>query len=126
MDATTFRTNFPEFADVVRYADAQVNFQLGLAAKCLSVERWDTLLDHGLSLFTAHHLVLARACLDAAAVNGTLGESGLVSQESVGEVSMSFDTKSASLENAGHWNQTHYGRQYLQLARMLGVGCIQL
>lgn len=123
MDASTFRSDFPEFSDSTAYPDAQVSYWLGIGSKMLRLDAWDELLGHGLELFTAHHLVLARQNAKAAAKGVVAGaNSGPQSSKSVDRVSASYDTHSASIEGAGHWNLTTYGTQFIQLARMVGIG----
>lgn len=127
MNAATFRADFPEFADEAKYPDALINLWLGIGAKRLPEDRWADLLDHGLGLFTAHHLVLARRNADAAAKGGAPGAAaGILSSKSVGPASASYDTGSAALEGGGHWNLTAYGTQFLALAQLVGAGGIQL
>lgn len=124
----SFRANFPEFADAAIYPDATVSYWLGIGIKMLRPDRWGDLLDHGLELFTAHHIALARQAVQAAASGGTPGaNTGVVTSEAVDKVSVSYDAGSTTLDTgAGHWNATMYGVQFLQLARMAGSGGWQL
>lgn len=124
----SFRANFPEFADAAMYPDATVNYWLGIGARMLRPDRWVDLLDHGLELFTAHHIALARQAVEAAAAGGVPGSNtGVVTSEAVDKVSASYDAGSTTLDSgAGHWNATVYGVQFLQLVRMAGSGGWQL
>lgn len=124
----SFRANFPEFADAAIYPDATVNYWLGIGARMLRADRWVDLLDHGLELFTAHHIALARQAVEAAAAGGVPGSNtGVVTSEAVDKVSASYDAGSTTLDSgAGHWNATVYGVQFLQLVRMAGSGGWQL
>lgn len=127
MDAATFRTDFPEFADATAYPDAAVNFQINLATLRMPEDRWQDLLPYGIELFTAHYLAVARKNIQTASAGGVPGGGmGVVNSKTVDKVSVSYDTALASLEGGGHWNLTSYGVQYLQLARMIGAGGIQL
>jgi len=127
MDAATFRADLPEFASTVTYPDAQVNFYLGLGQKLLPADRWDDLLDYGLELFVAHNLVLSAQNVRAATSGGMPGVSiGVTSGKTVDKVSVTYDTQAAMLPDAGHWALTTYGIRFLQLARMVGAGGIQL
>ena len=127
MDAATFRQHFPEFADAARYPDAQVQFWAGIGERMLNADRWAELLDHGLELFTAHHLVLAQQNQQAAATGAAPGAStGAIAGKTIDKVGVTYDTASAALEGAGHWNLTTYGTQYLQLSQMMGAGGLQL
>jgi hypothetical protein len=122
VDAVKFRADFPEFADTATYPDSMVAFWLSFALRMLPADRWADLIDHGVELMTAHQLALA-----ARAGKGAPGAI-LAPQtaKSVDKVSVSYDTGAVRLENAGHWAGTSYGMQFLQLARMIGAGGMQL
>lgn len=127
MDLTTFRTNFPEFANTTTFPDAIFAVWSGIGAQVISQDRWGDLYDTAVYLFTAHNLVLAGGNVAEVAAGGLPGgKGGAQSQKSVGSVSVNYDTPSSMELNAGHWNQTIYGRQYIQLARLMGGGCRQL
>lgn len=121
IDAAAFRIAFPEFADDVRYPDSTVAIQIAIAGKRLNVDRWGDLLDHGCGLFVAHAVTLAdrnRKAPGAIAAPQTA--------KAVDKVSASYDTSAVSLVDGGYWNQTGYGVQFLQLARLIGMGGFQL
>lgn len=128
MDAAEFRSHFPEFASETTYPPAVLTFWSGIAEKLVIEERWDDLYDHGVELATAHYLSLAAGDQKQAAAGGTPGNAtqGAITSQSVGGVSVSFDTSSAMEKDAGHWNVTTYGRQFIFLARMIGMGGYQL
>lgn len=124
---SSFRIDFPAFTDTAAYPDASVAFWLGLASKSLSPDRWGELLDYGTELFVAHNLALDAQANKAAAAGGVPGvASGLTSSKTVDKVSVSYDTASAAIEGAGNWNLTTYGQRYVQLARLVGAGGVQL
>lgn len=125
---TSFRSNLTEFASTAIYPDTMVSYWLGIGVKMLRPERWGDLLDHGLELFTAHHIALARQAVESAAAGGVPGSNtGVVTSEAVDKVSVSYDAGSTTLgTGAGHWNATIYGVQFLQLTRMAGSGGWQL
>jgi hypothetical protein len=123
----SFRVNFPEFTDATAYPDARITYWIGIAGLRLNACRWSTLLDHGTELFVAHNLVLGRQAAMSAAGGGVPGQaSGPTSSETVDKVSVSYDTGAAAIEDGGAWNLTTYGVQFLQLARLIGAGGIQL
>lgn len=123
MDVDQFRANFPEFEDVVAYPTSLLNYWLSLGQKLLRADPWADVIDHGLCLFTAHHVALAKQAQRAAATGATPGAtSGVVSSKSVDRVSVSYDTTSASIAGQGHWNLTFYGIQFIQLVNMVGMG----
>jgi hypothetical protein len=125
--ATTFRTNFPAFADTAGYPDGAIAFWLGIAALQMNVPRWGQLLDFGTQLFIAHNLVLEKQAMDAVAAGGNPGtETGVVSSDSVDKASVAYDTSGAAALDAGHWNLTTYGMRYISLARKIGSGGMQL
>jgi hypothetical protein len=134
----SFRAHFPEFADTTRYSDATVGFWIGIGEKMLvpSTARWGELLDHGMDLFVAHHVVMAaqamaQASVGAAAPGATRApvpgtQIGVVTAKSIDRVSVSYDVSSSIEPNAGHWNMTIYGIQFIQLAKMVGSGGMQI
>lgn len=125
--AAIFRADFPEFANTTTFPDASVNFWISLAGKMMSAERWADLLDTGTELFVAHNIALQAKDAKAAAAGGVGGAtSGVVASKSVDKVSVSYDTGSATIAGGGAWNLTAYGVRYLQLARMVGAGAVQI
>lgn len=122
-----FRESMPMFADISLYPSAQFNFYLNMGKKLLPESRWDDLLDEGLTFYVAHYLTLYQRSMLASDVGGDAGQVvGNETSKSVDSVSKSMDVSSVSLTDAGHWNQTTFGIQFLQLARMIGAGGIQL
>ena len=122
-----FRQQFPEFRDPALYSDAVLGFWSGLAASQLNADRWGVLRDYGISMFVAHHLVLARRDEEAAAAGGLPGAvTGPQSSKSVDKVSVSYDTKAVALTDAGFWNLTTYGMRFYQMVRSIGAGGLQL
>lgn len=127
MDVAKFRNDFPEFADASRYTPTMLSFWSGIGEKLISADRWGDLFTQGLELFTAHNAVLAAGNKTAAASGSLPGQAGgVVQHKAVGSVNVNYDTAAAMELDAGHWNQTTYGRQYIRLARLLGQGCYQL
>lgn len=127
IDESSFRLNMPMFASVEDYPSAQFNFYLKLGVKLLPEQRWDDLLDDGYTFFVAHYLTLYARSMLMADLGGDVGKvAGNETSKSVDGVSKSMDVSSISLEDGGHWNQTTWGIQFLQLARMVGAGGVQL
>lgn len=127
MDITTFRQSFPEFSDATRYPDSLVTFWLGVVTRMLNPDRWADLLDIGLSLALAHHLVLAvrdQNTAQAGKVPGTV--LGMQTSKSVDTVSVSYDVGAVTNEGGGFWNMTSYGVRFLGMARLFGAGGVQL
>jgi hypothetical protein len=127
MNVDAFRLNFPEFSDVGDYPSSMITFWSNAGELLLSVERWGDIYNLGLSLFVAHNISLARENKNSAISGGATGQtSGATASKSVGSVSVSYDTAGSMEQSAGHWNQTSYGRQYIRLARNIGIVAIQL
>ena len=127
MDAAAFRTKFPEFPGYQTFTDGQITMWLDIGTKMLRAEAWGDLYDHGLSLFTAHHLTLSAQNAAASKVGGVPGATtGAVSGKAVDKVSVTYDTSAGIVLNAGHWNLSTYGIQFIQLARMMGAGGVQV
>lgn len=111
---STFRAHFPEFCDVAAFPDSMLTLWASVGEQRISAERFGGLYDHATELFVAHNLKLSVAA------------GGAVASKTVGSVSISYDTQGSMLKDAGHWNQTVYGRQFVQLMRLIGGGCVQL
>ena len=125
--AASLRAALPELVDATVYPDATIGFYIGLSAKLMDEGRWGDLFDYGQTLFVAHRLVLSGRRVEAAAFGGAPGEaSGPISSKSIDKVSVSYDTSTASEENAGFYNLTSYGQEFFRLVRMIGAGPIQV
>ena len=122
IDAPTFRTIFPVFADTTAFPDAQVDFFLAAAPSQVNYDRLGTAGDHGFALFVAHNLTLAAQDAKAAAAGSFGVVSGPVSSKSVGGVSKSIDVSSSGFANAGYLNATSYGRELYTLLRKFSLG----
>lgn len=123
MTPTEFRQQIPQFADAAKYPDTQVQFYLAMAEMSLPASRWGELYGFGLALFTAHNLALDQMS------NGPIpgrSQFGLVASKSVGPASVSYDNSLFMLPNAGHWSLTMFGTRFVQTARLVGAGGIQL
>ena len=126
MDIATFRSVPPEFANSTTYPDAQVQFYLTQGQTMLNASIWGSSQDQGLLYYMAHNLVLAQRRAKTASAGGAPGVTqGAVSGKGVDKVNVSYDTEAVKLKNGGMYNQTDYGIQFLQLARMFGAVGIQ-
>jgi len=124
-EVAEFIEAFPEFADESAYGT--MRFWADVADKRLNVNRWGELLQQGIYLFVAHNIALSRQAQDAAdRDSGVTQSTGLIASKSVGGVSVSYDTNASLLRDAGNFNMTRYGRDFLQLARIVGIGGMQL
>ncbi len=123
MEIDRFRADFPEFSDEERYSDDVIGFWAGIVEQRMNPvrARWEGIYDQAVELATAHYVAIAKKNEGAP---GSAG--GLAAGKSVGGVSVSYDTSAIAVEGAGHWNQTSYGRQYMELAMVAGMGAVQL
>lgn len=127
MDIALFRTNFPEFNDTARYPDSMITFWSGIATKQVNACVWCDMTSTGIQLYTAHELVLAAQNFKAGAVGGTPGSSGgIANSKTVGSVTVGYDANTTTEKDAGWWNLTTYGKQFIRLARLFGAGAITL
>lgn len=127
MDIPTFRAEFPEFADTVAYPTTQVAFWASVAEALVNPCLWCHLTTFGVKLYVAHEITLARQNVSAASVGGSPGQSGgIANNKTVGAVSVGYDSTTQSEKDAGWWNRTTYGQQFIRLARIFGAGAIQL
>lgn len=122
-----FRTQLPEFANTVTYPDQMIEFWAALAQAQVRSCVWKTQWLMGVSLYTAHEITLAAQNAKAAAAGGMPGTSGGVANtKTVGSVTVGYDQTTTTEKDAGYWNLTNYGRQFIRLARIFGAGAIQL
>lgn len=119
VDSVSFRVAYPAFADLIAYPPDTVTYWIGIAVGRLDPLRWAELYDEGVNLFVAHRLAMAK-------LSGATGLVGVVSSKSVGGVSVAYNTELGALEGGGNYNVTSFGRDFLMLARIVGMGGIQL
>lgn len=126
-DIALFRTQFPEFADTVKYPSAQITLWVTLAEQMVRECVWKRSWTLGISLYVAHEITIAALNSKAAKVGGTPGTSGgIANTKTVGQATVGYDSTSTSEKDAGWWNRTTYGQQFIRLARIFGAGAIQL
>lgn len=127
LDIPKFRTEFPEFSDTVLYPSTMITFWGTLAEKMVLECPWGECRMDGIKLYVAHEITLAAQNAKSASVGGTPGSSGgIANSKTVGSVTVSYDSTSTSEKDAGWWNLTNYGKQFIRLARIFGAGAIQL
>ena len=127
MTAASFRSNYPEFGSLSAYPASAVTYWLTLAGKLLNAPRWQDLIDVGTELFVAHNLAL-EAKAQAEAQNGSPpgGQVGPISNKSVDKVSVAYDVAVGVDADSSHWNLTIYGTRFINLAKMMGAGPVQV
>lgn len=127
MDIPAFRTAFPEFESTVIYPTALITLWSGVAEQMVPQRLWKTMWTTGCQLYTAHELVLAAQNQKSANSGGVPGTSGGVANtKTVGSVSVGYDAATTTEKDAGYWNLTTYGKQFIRLARIFGAGAVQL
>lgn len=127
MDIPAFRTAFPEFASTVEYPTELITLWSTVAEQMVLEKFWRGMWQTGVMLYTAHEITLAAQNKKAAASGGVPGTSGgIANTKTVGSVSVGYDSTVTSEADAGYWNLTNYGKQFIRFARIFGAGAIQL
>ena len=122
-----FRKAFPEFQDINKYSDSMIQVWAGLAVAMVNARLWKSQTTLGQQLYVAHELTLSAQSVVAASIGGTPGQQpGQANSKTVGSVTVAYDTQSAAEKDAGWWNLTSYGKQFIRLARIFGAGGVQL
>ena len=123
MDIPQFRLDFPEFDADPPYTDSMITYWSTLAEKLHAEPRFTVVYNNIIELYTAHCITIqAQEIATANAGGAPTGLSGVVSSKEVGDAQIQYDTTSAIEQDAGWFNLTVYGRQYLRLAKMYGKG----
>lgn len=126
-DVAAFREAYPEFNDTAKFPDSMISGWATVAQLQVRCRRWKSQYNLGVNLYIAHEITLESQQQAAATAGGSpAGPSGIVNSKTVGSVTVAYDTASAVEKDAGHWNLTMYGRQFIRLARMFGAGPVQL
>jgi hypothetical protein len=122
-----FRGDFPAFVNPQTFPDEVINFWIMVASCQVNPERWGNMWSVGVELYVAHHVVIDVKNQGEVAVGSLPGLTrGAISSESVGPVSLSYDVNVGAEEDMGHWSDTTYGRRYINLARQMGAGPVQI
>lgn len=127
MDIPAFRTAFPEFTDTTVYPSPMITFWATVAEQMVPQPLWKMMWTQGVNLYVAHEITLASQNAKTAAIGGTPGQQGgIASQKAVGSANVSYDPQTTTEKDAGYWNLTTYGKQFIRLARIFGAGPVQL
>lgn len=122
-----FRSQFPEFSDTAKYPDAQLNFWASIAEQQVVQCIWGDQYTFGVKLYVAHEVTLAYQNVKVSSQGGTPGQnSGIANNKAVGDVSVGYDSSTNTEKDAGWWNLTNYGKQFIRMVRLFGAGAIQL
>lgn len=127
MTTDRFLEIFPEFDNSEYYPCDRIQLWLTMAGQQVSSTRWATMAELGISLWTAHYLVMDKQSYDSAVANETPGlNEGTLGSVSTGSVSSTWNTATTAIAGDGHWNKTTYGTRYRELSRMFGAGGLQM
>lgn len=116
----TFRIIYPEFVTI---DDTVVQFWIDDAIEFLLESAWGKCYPKAVLSLSAHELSLTQSRQANSAVNAAglveVGQSGIISSASEGDLSVSFESKSETAKTADSsiYSQTPYGLQYLSLRR---------
>ena len=102
-----------------------VDAWVGIAHQCVKYSLWDKTWELGMGLFIAHFLTLYQQTIEEDLVNPVLSKGlskGLITSESVGGMSVSYDLGSFTNEfdGWGTFKQTIFGQQYVHFLQMMG------
>jgi len=122
-----FRAAFPEFTSTEVYPSAQITLGATLAEAQVRQCVWKNQWQMGVYLYIAHEITLAAQSAKTAAFGGAPGTfGGVANTKTVDKATIGFDSQANSEKDAGYWNLTNYGKQFIRLARIYGAGAVQL
>lgn len=122
-----FRKTFPEFTSTEMYPDSLIAGWATIAERLVNCRIWRNETTLGINLYVAHEITLETQSIQAAKIGGTPGsQSGPVNTKTVGSVTVGYDSQQAAEKDAGWWNLTVYGKQFIRLARIFGARAVQL
>lgn len=131
IDAARFRTLFPAFADLAKFPDDVIAWELGGAGQECG-PRWGTKRERGIMLLAAHRLTLWAAAHKATDGTGGIdaGAGPVVSEsKTIGSISKSIGRAGPGAVNApdaGNFAATTWGSQYFELRKTVGIGGVVL
>lgn len=102
-----------------------VDAWVGIAHQCVKYSLWDKTWELGMGLFIAHFLTLYQQTIEEDLGNPVLSKGlskGLITSESVGGMSVSYDLGSftSEFDGWGTFKQTIFGQQYVHFLQMMG------
>jgi len=129
LTAQQFRAEFPAF-DTGKYTNESITFWINQAINnpngpIIDPCRWGQFYDLGIRLWIAHNLTIYGDVEHRERVGSGGLATGLISNRSVGPGSVGYDVRAGFEDNAGNYNLTIYGQQFLRYLRMAGAGPIQ-
>jgi uncharacterized protein YjlB len=122
-----FRAAFPEFAATSVYPDGMIAFWASVAEAQVRQRAWGGQWQNGVYLYIAHEITLAAQAQKTAKFGGAPGTfGGVANTKTVGGSTVGYDAATTTEKDAGYWNLTNYGKQFIRLARIYGAGAAQL
>ena len=118
----TFLRAYPQFSIL---DTSVVDAWVGIAHQCVKYSLWDKTWELGMGLFIAHFLTLYQQTIEEDLGNPVLSKGlskGLITSESVGGMSVSYDLGSftSEFDGWGTFKQTIFGQQYVHFLQMMG------
>ena len=117
---------FPFLENTQNYPQASVQAYLSIAGNFVDQNIWGSVWSYGVALVTAHLLTIIRLTNEDIAKGGSGNVVGVVTSVSAIGVSKGINVDMGAVEDGGFWNTTQFGREYLSLAKLFGMGCAQL
>lgn len=131
-----FTTFYPQFGNdsnnnPIVVPQSVIQAFIDMANASLQQARWHSAWQTAMNLYVAHFCTLylqtsADPNSGASAVFEAGKAQGVLSGESVGDVSYSSDVNIASVDGWAMWNLTAYGQQLATLAKLYGKGGMQI
>lgn len=127
-----WKGDFPEFDTddsslAALFPESAFNYWAQVGMFLINQNRWGRLFNVGLELFVAHHIVLEALAQRDMNVGGLPGlAKGAIAGKAAGAVTVTYDPRSTLTEDGEHWNYTVYGQRYINMAKMMGAGPIQV
>lgn len=123
----SFRAAFNAFGNAANFPGPEIDFWIALAANLHNADRYGNMLDAAVMLFVAHNISLEFSSRQAGLNGQNPGQvQGAITGMTVDKVSYSRDPSGSMDPRNGHWNLTHYGQRWKDLARLMGAGPIQI
>lgn len=121
-----FLSTYPQFGNAIVPQTVIQQF-ITMANASVQQARWRAAWQTAMGFFVAHFCTLylqtaADPNSGAAAVFEAGRAQGVITGESVGDLSYSADVNAGSVDGWAAWNLTAYGQQLATLARMYGKG----
>jgi len=114
------RSVFPEFADIVAYPDARIQYYLDRSYRMLSTACWGNLLDDGVYQLTAHWIWVGS---QTATAGGNFNAAGPIQSKTADKVSYSKQSISVADDWKLPFKSTPYGLEFLSLLDLISAGC---